>query len=86
MGLAAEYCRSLQLVPGRERTSMPPPAQPVSQPLPRADVSERAVAVLVESGRVLPRQGHRWSHVWPQAAGLGVGNQGSALTLLRLSH
>lgn len=62
--------------------SMPPPAQPASQPSPSADVSERALTVLVKSGRVLPRRGCGWSesmeicYMWPQAAQLGVGNQG----------
>ena len=66
---------------------MPPPAQMASQPLPSADVSERALTVLVESGRVLPRQGRRLSkgmeicYVWPQAAELGVGSS-PAPTLL----
>lgn len=62
---------------------MPRPAQPASQPLPSADVLERALTVLVKSGRVLPRRGCRPSesmemcYMWPQAAELGVGNQGS---------
>lgn len=60
-----------------------PPAQPASRPSPSADVSERALTVLVKSGRVLPRRGHRsresmeMCYAWPQAAELLVGNQGS---------
>lgn len=60
-----------------------PPAQPASQPSPSTDVLERALTVLVKSGRVLPQRGHGsirsmgMCYGWPQAAELGVGNQGS---------
>lgn len=66
---------------------MPPPAQPALQPSPSADVLEKALTVLVKSGRVLPWRGWRSSksiemcYVQPRAAGLGVGNQGSNLAL-----
>lgn len=80
MGLAAEYCCSFQLVPGRAFDASSRTAGFTASP--SADVSERALTVLVKSGRVLPRRGCGSSesmemcYVWPQAAQLGVGNQG----------